>query len=627
MLPPVEPSEAESRYELLASCVGAIVFVTEPGGRMLFANDALLRETGYTVADFQFPQDQNPFLHPDDAARVGAFIAAFAAGDALVSEPIDNRFFDRWGQEQWCRSVLAKVRYGGAQALQFVTRRLDEEGIAAPHSAAVMDYHVLVEGAGDGIARIDGEGRILFGNRRFLELVGRDAVSLGHQPIGALLHPDETAMAPRFLSPGRFETRLSTPAGDVVWVDVNVAPLASAADRLAIMRDVTEKRRLEQERRHQQKLESLGLLAGGVAHDFNNVLMVVQSNASLAASRARTGRDVEPFLDEILHACDRAAGLCRQMLAYAGRSQITWMRFDLGQFVDDLARLVRAGVPESAELELALASPAPHVEGDVDALRPVLMNLVTNAAEALGGAPGHIRVEVGSQSVDRAYLRAAEMGAALAAGEYAFVRVTDTGAGMDDETRGRMFDPFFTTKPSGHGLGLSSALGVVRSHRGAIHVDTERGRGTAITVLLPPSTATPLPAPARRREAELRGTGTILVADDQDGVRNALAALLEEHGFTVVAVADGEAAVAECMARRTEILLALLDVIMPRLGGVEAGRRIRAAWPGLPIVLMSGYTAGLPLLAGAEILAKPFRPDALFAVLQRLLPPGSFVMQ
>ncbi len=467
-------------YKRLAACVDEAVFITEPSGRMLHANEVLEQLTGYTVEDFQFRQADNPFLHPDDAERVSRFIADFNADPGPVSGPVENRFFDRWGQAHWFRSVLAKVEWEGRPALLFVTSPGQEPG--APADPVLRDYRTLVESAGDGIIKLDSAGRVLFSNARFRELVGLDPVALGHHLLADLLHPAPTAGGA--FGPGRFDTRLVTPQGREHWVNIDVVPLPPGDEFLAIVRDVTEKRRLEQELTRQRNVESLGRLAGGVAHDVNNALTIVMSGVSLARRAIAAGRPPEEHLALIEKACDQAAGVCRLMLTYAGRSSMKRSRVELGQLVQPLTGLMRAGFSHRSSIEFSRGELA-WVNIDVDALRPVVTNLITNAADALPGGVGSVRVSTG---VDELLPPSGQRFAAdtrLPPGRYGVVRVVDDGVGMDDETREHLFEPFFTTKPGGHGLGLSSAFGVLRDHGGAIRVESAPGRGTTVTLLLP----------------------------------------------------------------------------------------------------------------------------------------------
>jgi PAS domain S-box-containing protein len=274
------------------------------------------------------------------------------------------------------------------------------------------------------------------------------------------------------------------------WLRQQVVPLEKGVAIWA--RDVTEKRAAEEERRrlelefHRgQRLESLGLLAGGVAHDFNNLLTGILGYAEMALRRLPKGAEASGPLREIAAAAQRAADLTQKMLAFAGGGALTFAWISLNEVVQEMVELARPALPAGRRIELALARPAPGLEADATQVRQVVLNLVLNASEAIAAEGGAIHVETGEVYCERERLVGAVLGSELDEGRYAFVRVVDDGAGMPDEVRERVFEPFFTTKFTGRGLGLAAVLGIVRAHRGAIEVDSEPGRGAAFTVLLP----------------------------------------------------------------------------------------------------------------------------------------------
>jgi PAS domain S-box-containing protein len=599
-------------YRLLAETVDAAVFITDPQGRMVYANAGLEKLTGYTAADFQFPQADNPFLHREDAARVGKFIADFFASGAPISEPIENRFCDRWGQTRVYRSVLSRIRFDGQEAIQFVTRPVPS---TAPVAELLRDYRAIVHSAGDGIVKLDAMGRFHFANERFQDLVGRDAVGLGRMRIAQVIPAEDDEG--RYLVPGRFEGRLVKEGGDAVSVEVVVTSLDPEPEVLAIVRDVTHKRQLEQELERRQRLESLGLLAGGIAHDFNNLLTVIGANAALAERSVARGRDSRESLREILLACTQAGNICQRLLAAAGRARVTRARLDVAALAVEVVELVRSSVPPEARLSVVTSGPAP-IEGDAGALQSLLMNLLTNAVEALGARAGRVSVTVDALECERDVLSRFDGTQGAAPGRYARLRVADTGAGLDEATRARMFDPFFTTKSAGHGLGLSAVLGTVRAHGGGIAVESTVGQGTTFDVLIPIAVAPSAPPPASRVAQSRRGEGrTILVADDEDAVRRTVARMLEDAGYHVIAVRDGLEAISAVRARGEDITVVLLDAVMPHAGGLAAALEIRGFPRRLPIVIMTGYTTDDFRMAGVEVLAKPFSVEELLAVLDR----------
>jgi len=623
---------------------------------MLYANRALERMTGYTAADFQFPQADNPFVHRDDAARVGAFIAEFLTSGREESAPIDNRFCDRWGQTQWFRSVLSRIRFDGCDAIQFVTRRVERGEPAASEHELLRDYRALVQSAGDGIIKLDAEGRFLFCNARFLEIAGRDAVELGHTCASELVHPGDGATARcRFLEPGRFDTRFVRPGGEAVSVEVVVTSLEPGREVLALVRDVTEQRRLEREVRQHEKLQSLGLFAGGVAHDLNGLLATMQVYVTLAEEASGRGGDLRPLLHDLRHACATATSLCTRVLTAAGEGPIDRATVDLGRLVEDAVTLVSTRLPSTTAISLRRAEA--RILGDPAGLEPVVMNLVSNAAEAIGERGGRIDVEVGVCDVDARTIDDCEVDGGLSPGRYAFLRVSDDGPGIDPATRARMFDPFFTTKTRGHGLGLASVLRTVRDHQGGIAVDGASGRGTSVTVFLAedPAAASPGDAPvAAMQSAATQSAATqraatqsaaqraatqsaareasparlVLVADDEPALRRSLVLLLTGAGYETVEARDGVEALALADARADELAFALVDAQMPRMSGAELVAALRERWPRLPIALMSGQSAstsagdasGAPPIEGVqrvERVSKPFDPGDLLRLLER----------
>ena len=598
-------------HRLLAEAVEEAVFISDLDGRVLYANEALKRLTGYTAGDFRLSHEDCPFVHREDAARLARFVGEFLRSGTETSEPIENRFVDRWGQTHWYRSVLNRVRFEDRDALQFVTQQIERGDGPSPTLDPLREYRILVQNAGDGIAKLDGRGRFLFFNDRFREIVGRDAVELGRSVLADLVHPERRGDAERFLAPGRFETELVDGAGAVVAVEVVVSPLTPGTEVMALVRDVTEQRRLQRELHTREKLDGLGLLASGVAHDLNNFLSVVRTNTMLAEAAEAEAKPVKSYLQEIRQACGKAASLCTHLLAAAGTAPVRRARVELGPMVEDIVSLIRPSIPHTISL-VWRTEPRIHVSGDEASLQPVVMNLVKNGAEAIGDRPGRIEIEVGAIEHTADSLARVEPAGLLSPGRAAYIRVADDGVGMDASTRARMFDPFFTTKASGHGLGLTSVLGTVRAHGGAIRVDTAKGAGTIITVYLPLAQGIAVTdAGASGMAADRR---LVLVADDEPALRRSLTLMLTSTGFSTLEATDGLEAV-ELVRGRQDIDVVLLDASMPLMGGLEAAAHIRALRAELPIIMMSGYRHDPP--DGVEMVTKPFEPDALVELLRR----------
>ncbi|MEA2545695.1 MAG: two-component system, cell cycle sensor histidine kinase and response regulator CckA [Chloroflexota bacterium] len=363
-----------------------------------------------------------------------------------------------------------------------------------------------------------------------------------------------------------------------------------------------------------QKLESLGVLAGGIAHDFNNLLVAILGNASLALLDLPEDSPARQSIADIEVASQRAGELARQMLAYSGRSRFQVEPIELGELVRELMTLLQVSIGKSVVIKLDLSKEPIIVDADAAQLRQVVMNLVINAADAIGDRSGFVTIRVGRLRADAAYLADVHPEAELAAGHYAALEVSDTGMGMDTATQARIFDPFFTTKFTGRGLGLAAVLGIVRGHGGALRVYSEIGRGSTFRIVLPLSASSP--APVEDADEVWFGTGRVLAVDDDAMVRSVARRLLQSFGLTVVEAAGGREAI-DCFAADPDAIDAiLLDLTMPDVGGAEVVREVRAIRPDVPIVLMSGYhedEAGAAFdgdgLAG--FVQKPFTPADL----------------
>ncbi len=388
-----------------------------------------------------------------------------------------------------------------------------------------------------------------------------------------------------------------------------------------------ERRRLEAQVLQSQKLESLGVLAGGIAHDFNNLLTAIVGNADLARlALPRESPALEP-LDDVGRAADRAAELCRQMLAYAGRGRLERRRVPLRELIEEMTALLGVAVPKNVRLETSVGHDEPATEGDASQLRQVLLNLVTNAAEAIGEREGTVFVSARSDVFDRARLDRMELGRALAPGRYVVLSVVDEGCGMRPEVRARIFEPFYSTKFTGRGLGLATVFGIVRGHGGALDIETAEGRGSSFRVLLPLAPALPARAeiaPGGVEDGPPAAGGTVLVVDDEPSVLGVGRALLQRDGFTVLTAGDGEAALDVVDQVGPGLRVVLLDLTMPRRDGLSTLTALRERRPDLPVVLTSGYdhvdvaesVSGLPRVT---VLQKPFGRARLRAALRRVL--------
>ncbi len=370
--------------------------------------------------------------------------------------------------------------------------------------------------------------------------------------------------------------------------------------------------------RHVQKLESIGVLAGGIAHDFNNLLHVVLGNADLARGHLPPDSPALETLDEVIRAAHRATDLTRQLLAYSGKGAFVLRHLDLSREVREMATLLRTAISRQATLVWELDPDIPSISADETQIRQIVMNLITNASDALGDDAGTITLRTGTTEVE-------EPGAS---GEFVYLEVADTGVGMASETLQRIFDPFFSTKFAGRGLGLAAVMGIVEAHRGLIRIRTDPGEGTAFRVLFPAAHvgADAAETPATFTRNDWRGNGTILIVEDEEGVRVVAERMLAGLGFRVLTAEDGREALKVVAAHGDGLAAVLLDLSMPRMGGPETFRRLRAVQPRLPVVLMSGYTeqeVAAQFLEGGPgpvaFIQKPFLPGDLAAVLRRVV--------
>ncbi len=375
--------------------------------------------------------------------------------------------------------------------------------------------------------------------------------------------------------------------------DLDIMTFVSDNIALAIERVRGKEQRdlLEAQVQHAQKLESLGVLAGGIAHDFNNLLTGILGNADLGLLDVEPGSSAHGSLSEIRAAAQRAADLSRQMLAYSGKGSFVIEPIDLNDVVREMASLLEVSISKRAALEYDLSDDIPLVVGDATQLRQVIMNLITNASDAVGEADGTISIASGLKHCDDSYLSECYLVQDVPEGDFVSLCISDTGCGMDEDTVQRIFDPFFTTKFTGRGLGLASALGIVRGHGGAVRVESVSGAGTTFEILLPAGEAKASAFERRKREtSSWNGEGVVMVVDDEEAVREVAARMLERAGLEVVKACDGVEAVDYFREHSSEIGCVLLDLTMPRLSGEETLKELRGIRSDVKVVLSSGYS-------------------------------------
>ncbi len=381
---------------------------------------------------------------------------------------------------------------------------------------------------------------------------------------------------------------------------------------------------------HAQKLESLGVLAGGIAHDFNNLLAIMLARAELYFREVPEGEAGQQHISIIRDTAFEARMLTKQLLGYAGKGKLVAEALRVNGVVQNMAQLLRASVSKDIRLELEPSAEPLTVHGDDTQLRQVLLNLVTNAAEAIGPGVGTIVIRTGWQEVTPGSLDREKPTFDVASGRYAYLEVEDTGSGIPEADRVRIFDPFFTTKFTGRGLGLAAVLGIVKGHDGTVLVDSSPGRGSRFRVLLPAIDASlhKTIAPERDSGRSLRGSGCVLVVDDEPPVRAATVAILSSSGFRVLEADGGDAAVRAFRAHADEIDAVLLDLAMPHMNGEQTLIELKRQRPDVPVVLLTAYAEDELRLSAiqsqlAGIVAKPFSYEELINAVKGATGPTS----
>ena len=428
-------------------------------------------------------------------------------------------------------------------------------------------------------------------------------------------------LAPQAVSSGNPEQKMVEHEGrylDIHWVPVGEDSfLHYTFDITEKIKSEREKKELEKQVQHAQKLESLGVLAGGIAHDFNNLLVGILGNAGIAAMKLGPESPAVDTIRKIETAAQRAAELTNQMLAYSGKGRFVVVPVDLNKLIEEMGHLLQAAVAKSAVIRYCFADGLPAIEVDSSQIRQIVMNLITNASDAVADTSGVVTITTGTMECDSDYLSETFLDENLTEGTYVFMEISDTGHGMDKETQAKIFDPFFTTKPTGRGLGMAAVLGIVRGHNGAIKLYSEPGKGTTFKVLFPMSDKqytekTLLPTAL----IDWKASGTILVVDDEETVLDLAETILSDFGFTVLTAPDGREGLKVFRENPDRIDLVILDMTMPHMGGVETFREMRRAKKDVKVILSSGFSEedattqfnGKGLMG---FIQKPYLPVAL----------------
>jgi len=528
------------------------------------------------------------------------------------------------------RGADGNVAWVGAVVADITQRKLIEDALRESNER----YGALASAVPAILFSTGADGSCDYVSEQFSAYTGLPASAAEGFAGSQVLHPDDAERSQaqwlesvRDGVPFEIEFRLRRHDGVYRWFRCRCSPVRDGDGRVVkwfgLSLDIHDEREAGEAMRQAQKLESIGILAGGIAHDFNNLLTGILGNASLALRILPKLSPARELVHDVVMASERAAALTGQLLAYAGRGRFNIEPVNLTTMARDLSGLLRASIPRKVAIQLELDPALPPIEADASQLQQVLMNLVLNAAEAIGDGSGTVWVRTRVRQLTGEQIARRHSRFLLAPGPYVEVEVTDTGSGIDQANLSRIFDPFFTTKFMGRGLGLAATLGIVRGHKGSITVHSEVGKGSSFIILLPAVIGAATP-PVTLAAAPGEGQGElILIADDEEMVRRAARATLQGAGYRILEAEDGLAALDLFRRRGDEIALVLLDMTMPILSGDEAVRHMMKIRPDAVVVASSGYgeLEAHRRFEGTGIsafLQKPYSSEQLIALVSRL---------
>ena len=615
--------ESEERYRDLVENSHEIIGTHALDGTILSLNRAVVQVLGVpreevvgtNLRDLVVPKHRHEV---DDYLRN---VAAKGEASGLMRVRRPDGAERLWEYRTSVRSEGVK-----APVVRCVIRDVTEEWQARKRLEESEErYRDLVEKAGVAIVVDDKEGRFTYYNKRFAELFGYAEDEIREMTIEGLIHPNDRE---RVMSlhrshiagvdaPWSYRFRGVRRDGRTLHLAVDVTPLirdGKPAGTRSYIHDLTEQQLLQEQLFQAQKMESVGRLAGGVAHDFNNILQAILVHADVALTTLDPDHPALEHVAGIRRATDRASDLSRQLLAFSRHEEIHPKLLDLNELTAGMLKMLRRVIGEHIEIIFQPGVAPLIVKADQGQLEQVLLNLAVNARDAMS-AGGRMAISTSSE-------RPREKGGP----QQVALRVADTGCGMDEATRQRIFEPFFTTKERGHGtgLGLATVYGIVQRHGGTINVESEVGKGSAFTIWLPAATGTVTVEPAQEQAPAVGGTETLLVAEDDPAVRDVLVSVLQEAGYTVLVAEDGVQAVDLFTGHADEVDMVVLDALMPHMDGVEALAKMREIRPDLPALFSSGYSGQAlghahDLPPDGEMIQKPYSVSQLLSTVRRLL--------
>jgi len=591
------------------------------------------------VSDYSMPRFRAPealALWKERGPDVPFIVATGSIGEEQAVEVLKAGAHDFFLKDRLSRFGVAVDR-----ELRDAERRRSLRRAEAEREQALLDlrrserlFHDLFESAPDATVIVDGQGVIRAASRQAEALFGYEREELNGQALEILVPPaarpgyrelrETFVQSPvaRFMGVGQQNLQALRKDGSTFPVEVSLSPMTTEPGVvIAAVRDITARRRLEAELRQVQKMEAVGRLAGGVAHDFNNILGVILGQSQIVLRRMSGDDPLRPRLEQILSASERAAGLTRQLLAFSRKQVFETRVLDLNEIIERMTSMLGRLLGEDIDLSFRRGEGLGRVRADATQIEQILMNLAVNARDAMPGG-GRLAIETSNADMDEDYAR---VHPGAVAGAYVCVEVTDSGHGMTKEVQARVFEPFFSTKEAGKGtgLGLSTVYGIVKQSDGFIYLYSEQGQGTTFKVYLP-RVEGEVERAAKTPAAAARTSETILLAEDENALRELIRELLEANGYRVLVADDPMKAIEAAESYEGTIHLLLTDVVMPRMNGRELALRIKERRPGVRVLYMSGYTEDViahrgVLEEGASLISKPFTQESLARRLREVL--------
>ncbi len=632
--------ESEERFRSLYENSTIGLYRTTPDGQILMANPALVRMLGFDsfeeLAERDLEKEGFELDFPRDKFKK-------AMEDKDVIRGLETPWKRRDGSTVFVRESAKVMRDNTGNAVYYegtVEDISDKKKAELALRDSETRLRTIFESAKEGMFLADKKGNYVDVNPAGCEMIGYAKAELLNSNVETLLFPEDFEMAFRL---GREikssgidipEIRLKRKDESEIWVDMTVTPIKFGAENLllGIKRDITEKKKAEQEQRkleariqQSQKLESLSVLAGGIAHYFNNMLTGVIGNANIALMDLSPASPVRFNIEELEKVAQKAAVLTNQMLAYSGKGRFVVKSVNITELIRKTDHLIGIAVSNRIGVIYNLEDELPYIDADPSQIRQLVVNLMANASEAYDGEAGTIKISTGVKRCDKKYLEGTYYYEAQPEGQYVFLEIADDAAGMDEMVLDKLFDPFFSTRFTGRGLGMAAVLGIVRGHSGAIKVVSKSGEGTDIVVLFPPSDRHTDNKDAKQSsQHNLRGKEVILVVEEEENVAGIVKKTLERYDYSVIISSDTPEGISALRQQPDAVEVILLNVVEPTLFNFSSLKKIREINPHLKIILTSGYSEELTLEFLEEhkvegFLQKPYQMLNILKEIRRVL--------